>query len=115
MSHEAARNTRKDRDGVFPALPLHSHNHPHHASGTPQPITKSAAQTSRFETIIMGHYGPFNDASTDHLNMAGDPNAGHPTIDQAPHSGSDSALPGNTEQRNKIIVLKLTDSYNLNK
>ena len=63
----------------------------------------------------MGHYGSSNDASTDYLNMASDPNAGHPTIDQAPHSGSDSALPGNTEQRNKIIVLKLTDSYNLNK
>ena len=51
----------------------------------------------------------------DHPNVEGDPNAGHRTIDQAPHSGSDSALPGNTEQRDNIIIIKINDQYNLNK
>ena len=81
---------------LLPALPLHFHNHPHHAFGTSGTITRSAAQTSRLETFIMGQDGSPNDAFTDYLNLTSDPNAGHLTIDQAPHSGSDSALPGNT-------------------
>merc|ERR1711974_393282 len=97
-SQEATRNTGKVRDGVFPAQAQHHHYHPHHASGTPQPITRSAAQTCRPETIIMGHESPLNDAPMDHPNVEGDPNAGYPTTDQARYSGSDSALPGNTER-----------------
>ena len=51
----------------------------------------------------------------DHPNVEGDPNAGHRTIDQALDSGSDSALPGNTEQCDNIIIIKINDQYNLNK
>ena len=63
----------------------------------------------------MGHESPLNDAPMDHPNVEGDPNAGHRTIDQALDSGSDSALPGNTEQRDNIIIIKINDQYNLNK